>query len=170
MAITLDTIADKVFSEIGGGYSKDEVDGFLDEIMDEMERREAETRALREQGAEKDRRIEELTEKLESAAAEKPAPQPETGKHSAESFELVLSKAKSVYEEIVGDADRKADEIVGKANEDAASIRSKAEESVRDLTAQFEEAKSKTQGYYDALRRLMDEQGTVMESLRKLLG
>ena len=37
MGVTLDMIAEKQFKEVSRGYDRDEVDAFLDEIMDEME-------------------------------------------------------------------------------------------------------------------------------------
>ena len=43
MAITLDTIVNKVFKVVKNGYDNNEVEAFLDEILEEMENREAET-------------------------------------------------------------------------------------------------------------------------------
>ena len=169
MAITLDSIADKVFSEVGGGYNRDEVDGFLDEIMDEMERREADTRALQEQVAQGKQKIEELTWQLENAKSAQPAAAQEAGRRSAESFELVLSKAKSVYEDIVGDADKKAEEIVNQANADAATIREKAEAGIRELTQQLDTAKRNSREYCEAITKLMGDQNAVLDGLKKLI-
>lgn len=169
MAITLDSIADKVFSEVGGGYNRDEVDGFLDEIMDEMEKREADTRALQEQVASGKREIEELTRQLENAKTAKSTTVEEVGRRSTESFELVLSKAKNVYEEIVGDADKKAEEIVNQANADAASIRERAESGVRELTEQLDAAKKKSREYCEAITKLMGDQSAVLDGLKKLV-
>ena len=170
MAITMDSIADKVFTEVGGGYNRDEVDGFLDEILDEMERREAETRALQEQVASGKREIEELTRQLENAKKAKPAAAEEQSQRSAESFELVLSKARSVYEEIVGDADKKAGEIVEQANAEAASIRERAENGIRELTQQLDDAKKRSREYYETVTRLMGDQSAVLDGLKKLVG
>ena len=169
MGITLDIIADKVFSDVGGGYSKHEVDDFLNDILEEMENREDETRSLKEQVA-------SLIEQRDAARAEaQKAPKSvyeaptQTSRHSAESFELVLSKAKSVYEEIVGDADRKAAEILAKANADAANIRSDAESKISDLTARFESVRKQAATYYDALKKLEDQQSGALASLKDLI-
>ena len=51
MAITLDTIVNKVFKVVKNGYDNNEVESFLDEILEEMENREAETNKLKEQVA-----------------------------------------------------------------------------------------------------------------------
>ena len=37
MAITLDTIVNKVFKVVKNGYDNNEVESFLDEILEEME-------------------------------------------------------------------------------------------------------------------------------------
>ena len=51
MAITLDTIVNKVFKVVKNGYDNNEVESFLDEILEEMENREAETNRLKAQVA-----------------------------------------------------------------------------------------------------------------------
>ncbi len=166
MAITLDIIADKVFKDVGGGYDKGEVDDFLNDILDEMEKREDETKALNAQ-------IASLTQQLadaKAAAASAPVKEADQGKYSAESFELVLSKAQGVYEEIVSDADKKAEEIVAKANEDAASIRARAEGRITDLTDKYETLKQQSRSYYEQLRKIVDDQGASLTALKKLLG
>ncbi len=63
MAITLDTIVNKVFKVVKNGYDNNEVESFLDEILEEMENREAETNKLKEQVA-------QLTAELNQARAE----------------------------------------------------------------------------------------------------
>ena len=103
MAITLDTIVNKVFKVVKNGYDNNEVESFLDEILEEMENREAETNRLKEQVA-------ALTAELEQARSQQPvqaaapAYAAQDERHSAESFELVLTKAKGAYEEIVSAA------------------------------------------------------------------
>lgn len=62
MAITLDTIVNKVFKVVKNGYDNNEVESFLDEILEEMENREAETNQLKAQVA-------SLTEELNQARA-----------------------------------------------------------------------------------------------------
>ena len=60
MAITLDTIVNKVFKVVKNCYDNNEVEAFLDEILEEMENREAETEKLKE-------KIAALTGELEQA-------------------------------------------------------------------------------------------------------
>ena len=58
MAITLDTIVNKVFKVVKNGYDNNEVEAFLDEILEEMENREAQTNQLKEQVAALTRELE----------------------------------------------------------------------------------------------------------------
>ena len=71
MAITLDTIVNKVFKVVKNGYDNNEVESFLDEILEEMENREAETNKLKEQVAQltADTRAAEIINKANQDAA-----------------------------------------------------------------------------------------------------
>lgn len=110
MAITLDTIVNKVFKVVKNGYDNNEVESFLDEILEEMENREAETNKLKEQVAQLTAELNQARADLQKEQSSKPeiaapiavAPaSAQNDRHSSESFELVLSKAKGAYEEIV---------------------------------------------------------------------
>ena len=173
MAITLDTIVNKVFKVVKNGYDNNEVEAFLDEILEEMENREAETEKLKEQVASLNRELEQAKAQLAARpAAVQPAPaapvQAAPERHS-ESFELVLTKAKSAYDEIVAAADARAEEIVSKANQDAASIRSNAESQIADLTAKLTTLRKQTADYYASLKKVVDAQNASMDQIKKLL-
>lgn len=163
----LDVIADKQFAVADrDGYDRDDVDSFLDVILEEMERREAETAKIQA-------KVDELTNTLKTAKLTAIAPAAPAAKandkHSAESFELVLSKAKGAYEEIVSEADARAADILAKANEEAASIRSNAEKQISDLTAKLDALRSQTATYYSSLKKIVDAQSASMDQLKKLL-
>ena len=174
MAITLDTIVNKVFKVVKNGYDNNEVEAFLDEILEEMENREAQTNQLKEQVAELTRELEaakaQLAAKPGAPVATAPAaPVVSDDRHAAESFELVLSKAKGAYEEIVSAADKRADEIIAKANEDAASIRSNAESQISDLTQKLASLRKQTSDYYTSVKRAVDAQSASLDQIKKLL-
>ena len=174
MAITLDTIVNKVFKVVKNGYDNNEVEAFLDEILEEMENREAQTNQLKEQVAELTRELEaakaQLAAKPGAPVATAPAaPVVSDDRHAAESFELVLSKAKGAYEEIVSAADKRADEIIAKANEDAASIRSNAESQISDLTQKLASLRKQTSDYYTSVKRAVDAQSASLDHIKKLL-
>jgi len=170
----LDVIANKEFAIAKhNGYDPDDVDSFLDDILAEMEKREAETEKLKA-------KVNELNQALKAAKAAVQAPaapvapvapavKPVSEKHAAESFELVLSKAKGAYEEIVSAADARAEEILGKANEEAASIRMNAERQIGDLTSKLDSLKKQTADYYASLKKIVDAQNASMDQIKKLL-
>ena len=166
MAITLDTIVNKVFKVVKNGYDNNEVEAFLDEILEEMENREAETEKLKEQVA-------NLTRELEQAKAAQPvqavAAPVAAAPRATESFELVLSKAKGAYEEIVAAADIRAEEIISKANAEAASIRVNAESQIADLTEKLAVLRKQTADYYASVKKAVDAQAASMDQLKKLL-
>lgn len=170
MAITLDTIVNKVFKVVKNGYDNNEVEAFLDEILEEMENREAETDKLKAQVANLTRELEQAQAQLAArpaqtvvAAAAPAAPR------ASESFELVLSKAKGAYEEIVAAADVRADEIVSKANAEAAMIRVNAEKQIGDLTEKLTALRKQTADYYTSVKKAVDAQAASMDQLKKLL-
>lgn len=164
----LDVIADKQFAIADrNGYDPEDVDSFLDDILAEMEKREAETAKLQA-------KVAELTETLKNTKTAAPssvvsAAKPAGDKHATESFELVLSKAKGAYEEIVSAADARAEEIIAKATEEAAAIRTDAESQISDLTAKLQSLKSQTSNYYASLKKIVDAQNASMEQIKKLL-
>lgn len=174
MAITLDTIVNKVFKVVKNGYDNNEVEQFLDEILEEMENREAQTNALKEQVASLTAELEKAKAELaakpaapvQAAASVKPASQ---DRHSAESFELVLTKAKGAYEEIVAAADARAEEIINAANEEAAGIRGSAEAQIADLTEKLAALRTQTSSFYTSLKEIVDTQTASMDLIKELL-
>lgn len=170
MAITLDTIVNKVFKVVKNGYDNNEVEAFLDEILEEMENREAETEQLKAQVANLNRELEAARAQLAVRPVAAPAPVKVTEeRHSAESFELVLSKAKGAYEEIVAAADARAEEIISKANAEASSIRVNAQSQITDLTDKLTALRKQTADYYASLKKVVDAQTASMDQIKKLL-
>ena len=172
MAITLDTIVNKVFKVVKNGYDNNEVEQFLDEILEEMENREAQTNQLKEKVDSLTKELEEARSVLASRPAAVAAPVVQNKpaeRHAAESFELVLSKAKGAYEEIVAAADVRAEEIIAKANEEAASIRGNAEAEIADLTEKLSALRKQASDYYASMKKIVDAQSASMDQLKKLL-
>lgn len=167
MAITLDTIVNKVFKVVKNGYDNNEVEAFLDEILAEMENREAETNRLKEQVASLTKELEEARAQL--AAAPEASVAAPADRHSAESFELVLTKAKGAYEEIVAAADARAEEIIAKANEEASGMREKAESQISDLNKKLAELRAQASEYCTSLKKAMDSHAAAMEQIKRLL-
>ena len=102
--ITVEVIAHKEFSISSKGYNQAEVDNFLDDICDEMERMEKEMTELRQK-----------TTMVHPAAAPAPVAAGVT-EDQERSFREVLEMAMQVK-----------DDTIRKAREDAEAIRAKAE-------------------------------------------
>ena len=99
--ITVDEISRKEFSFANKGYNQKEVDDFLDDICDEMERMESEIMDLKQKTS------------VVRPAAQEPAA---VSTENEQSFREVLAMAVQVKEE-----------TLRKAREDAEAIRAKAE-------------------------------------------
>ena len=115
--ITVEEISRKEFSFANKGYNQKEVDDFLDDICDEMERMENEIMDL----------------KQKTSAVRTAAPEPAAvSAQNEESFREVLAMAVQVKEE-----------TLRKAREDAEAIRAKAEnEATERLDGLSEERRS----------------------------
>ena len=100
--ITVDLISSKEFSIESRGYNKQEVDNFLDDICEEMERMEAE--------------IKDLRQKTTAVRPAAPAQASSVSSQEESSFREILEMAKQVK-----------DETIRKAKEDAEAIRARAE-------------------------------------------
>ena len=136
--VTVDLISTKEFSHVSKGYNPKEVDEFLDDICDEMERMEAEIKDLRQK-----------------TTAVRPA-QPAAAAASAEPGEDITNQ----FKEILTTAQQVKDETIRKAKEDAAAIRAKAEAEATERLDGLKEEK-------DALTRQISELKTTAANYRK---
>ena len=127
MAITIDDIYDKEFALKGGGYDRDDVDQFLDEICDEMVRMQDEMQALQlELSKAKEALV--LAENTAVPAApevvrtvEEPVAEDQVKKASS-TLESILRNAQTLADEEVENAKKKAEEMIQQAQEEASQI------------------------------------------------
>ena len=156
--ITVDLISTKEFSHVSKGYNPKEVDEFLDDICDEMERMEAEIKDLRQK-----------TTSIRPAqpAAEVPA--------SREPSEDITNQ----FKEILTTAQQVKDETLRKAREDAEAIRAKAEAEATErldglseerdaLTKQISELKATAASYRQQFEQLLQAQQEALEKATDL--
>ena len=137
--ITVEEISQKEFSYANKGYNQKEVDDFLDDICDEMERMEKEIMNLRQK-----------------TTVVRPAAQENTGisAENEQSFREVLAMAVQVKEE-----------TLRKAKEDAEAIRAKAElEATERLDGLAEERKA-LEAEVAGLRKTASEYRAQFEAL-----
>ena len=155
--VTVDLISTKEFSHVSKGYNPKEVDEFLDDICDEMERMEAEIKDLRQK-----------------TTVVRPA-QPAAAAASAEPGEDITNQ----FKEILTTAQQVKDETIRKAKEDAAAIRAKAEaeaterlDGLKDekeaLTRQISELKATAANYRKQFEELLQAQQEALEKATEL--
>ena len=155
--VTVDLISTKEFSHVSKGYNPKEVDEFLDDICDEMERMEAEIKDLRQK-----------------TTAVRPA-QPAAAAASAEPGEDITNQ----FREILTTAQQVKDETIRKAKEDAAAIRAKAEAEATErldglkeekdaLTRQISELKTTAANYRKQFEELLQAQQEALEKATEL--
>ena len=137
--VTIDDISRKEFSIANKGYNQKEVDDFLDDICDEMERMENEIMDLKQK-----------TSVVRPAAQENA---------------VVSSENEQSFREVLALAVQVKDEALRKAKEDAEAIRAKAEtEAAERLDGLAEERKS-LETEVAALRKTAADYRAQFESL-----
>ena len=119
--ITIEMIETKEFRLKARGYDQEEVDTFLDEICDEMERQLNTISKLQQQLKE--------AQLARPAAAPQPAPAPVSKPVGTDDIREMLEMAQRIKNETVAEAQKKADTILSEA-------RTKAEEQLGDLAGQ----------------------------------
>ncbi len=156
--ITVELISTKEFSSVSKGYNPKEVDEFLDDICDEMERMEAEIKDLRQK----------------AAPVRPAAPAPAAPAAQEPSDDLT-----SQFREILMTAQQVKEETLRKAKEDAEAIRAKAEaeaterldglnEEKDSLTRQIAELKTTAANYRKQFEQLLQAQQDALEKASDL--
>ena len=151
--ITVDLISSKEFSLESRGYNRQEVDNFLDDICEEMERMETEIKDLRQKTT--------IVRPAAPAAA------------------AVSSQDESSFREILEMAKKVKDDTIQKAKEDAEAIRVKAETEARErldglseerdtLTHQVSELKAAAASYRKKFEELLQAQQEALEKAADL--
>ncbi len=136
--ITVDVITNKEFSIENRGYNRREVDTFLDEISEELERMEAELKDLRQ--------------KTTVVRPQEPAPGSSAMDEGA--FREILEMAQKVKEE-----------TIRKAREDAEAIRAKAETEAGERLDGLSEERAAAEKEIAALHEVAAEYRRQFEAL-----
>ena len=160
--VTIDDIYDKEFALKGGGYDRNDVDQFLDEICDEMTNMQE--------------RIDQLESELSKARAEaeaaresvKPAPQPVAKAEPAvaktsQTLESILLSAQRLADEAVENANAKAETIVKEAQEKASQIVDDAQSERETLSAELESMRKAAAEYKDSFLAMVNKYKTMLE-------
>ncbi len=174
--VTIQAIESKQFDIKPRGYDRDEVDTFLDEICDEMERMENELeklkRDLREAraAAQADapaQRTKVMAPVAESKSAPAPAPAAPAAATNAELIS-VLELANRLKDETVAEARKRAEEILSKANEQARERLGNLEDEQVSLSNQVEALKKLVAEYRARFTELLQAQQEAMDKISDL--
>ena len=138
--ITVEEISRKEFSFANKGYNQKEVDDFLDDICDEIERMENE--------------IMDLKQKTTAVRTAAPQQVSAVSAKNEESFREVLAMAVQVKEE-----------TLRKAREDAEAIRAKAETEASERLDGLAEERKKLEAQVAALKQTAADYRTRFEGL-----
>ena len=166
MALTIDDIYDKEFALKGGGYDRNDVDQFLDEICDEMTNMQEHIEKL-----EKALQQSHLEAEAAKANAQKAAPvvvKSEPVARTSETLEGILLSAQRLADEAVENAKNKAEGIVKEAQDKAGQIVDEARAEKESLAGELEELRSGVAEYKDSFLKLINKYKTLLEG-EKLL-
>src|SRR5207342_2061865 len=184
MALTPEDVVNKRFqaTKFREGYDQDEVDDFLDEVVNELRRLNDENDEMRQKLSACERRVGELSRAtVAREAAPVPVPQPapmpmpmpmpapqpvaavvpehtrvtaqlEAASQGPEAAAGMLALAQKLHDEYVRNGEQQRDRIVGDAREHAARLVREAEEKQRQTLGSLEQERSLLERKIDELR------------------
>ncbi len=157
--ITTELISTKEFAVVNKGYDRQQVDDFLDDICDEMERMEAELKDLRQK----------TTMVREPAPAPVPAPAaPSVSAEEENSFREVLEMAKKVRDDTIRQAKEDAEAIRARAEAEATDRLDGLNEEKDTLTRQVASLKTAAAEYRTKFEQLLQAQQEALEKASDL--
>ena len=165
MALTIDDIYDKEFALKGGGYDRNDVDQFLDEICDEM------TNMLEHiDNLERDlkqARMEAEAARTAAQNAQTAAPvvvKSEPVARTSETLEGILLSAQRLADEAVANAKTKAEDIVKEAQEKAEKIVDDAKLEKTTLGTELETMRKNVTEYKASFLTMLEKYKKMLES------
>lgn len=194
MALTPEDVVNKRFqaTKFREGYDQDEVDDFLDEVVNELRRLNEENEEMRQKLGACERRVGELsraTVARESASEPEPAPpapmpaptpapvasapvpepmrpvaQLEAVGQGPEAAAGMLALAQKLHDEYVRNGEQQRDRIVGEAREHANRLVREAEEKQRQTLGSLEQERSLLERKIDELRAFEREYRSRLKS------
>ena len=160
--VTIDMIETKDFKHERDGYSQMEVDTFLDDICDEMERLLAEINSLQQQ------LNEARSAQVAVPAQAEPAAPAAVSSSSADDLREILEMAQQVKKQTIADAQKKAEQIVADAEEKVRVRLGSLIEEKDSLTKQVESLKKTVSDYRTRFTDLLKIQQEAMDELSDL--
>ncbi|MDR0396077.1 MAG: DivIVA domain-containing protein [Oscillospiraceae bacterium] len=144
MAVTIAMIEQKEFQVVpGSGYDPDEVDRFLDEIVDELERLQKEIKSLRQE---------------QSSSPRRPAGGLGASSPSEETVRNMLLNAQRVCDDTINDSKKRAEETLRQARDEADEIMRSARSEETALNAENDALRTAVADYRANFRRMLEDQ------------
>ena len=159
MITPLDIENKKFSKQMMNGYNVDEVDEFLDEIMEDYEANYKELIALRP-------KVEELNGSLEHYKNIETTLQ-NTLVMAQTTAEEVKNVAKQQAEQIVSEAQRRADDIVRQSQESSVKAVAELEQQIRMKEQQFNDVKKQFDIYKAKTESLLISQSELIKEINK---
>ncbi len=159
MITPLDIENKKFSKQMMNGYNVDEVDEFLDEIMEDYEANYKELIALRP-------KVEELNGSLEHYKNIETTLQ-NTLVMAQTTAEEVKNVAKQQAEQIVSEAQRRADDIVRQSQESSVKAVAELEQQIRMKEQQFNDVKKQFDIYKAKMESLLISQSELIKEINK---
>ena len=153
--VTVEIISSKEFTIENRGYSRQEVDEFLDDVCDEMERMEEEIQQLRQKNT-------AVRENIPAPAAPSATPA------DAGRFQEILEMAAQVKEETIRKAKEDAEAIRAKAEAEATERLDGLNEEREALSQQVAQLKETATNYRAQFEALLQAQQEALEKASDL--
>ena len=182
MAITVKDIKEKEFNTEMRGYSRDEVDDFLDELADQTEELAVENEKQLSEIDNLKRQIAALRKELEKAkeetakaeqtalaaqntpAVQEPAfNEPQYFKNLETTLRETLITAQRIADETIDDAKKQAGRIVGEAEDQAAKLEEQSQLKLTQARADYEQIKAAGTEYHKSFTQLIEQQTQLLK-------
>lgn len=162
MALTIDDIYDKEFALKGGGYDRNDVDQFLDEICDEMANMLDHIEKL-----EKDLKQARMETEAAKASAQAAAPvvvKSEPVAQTSATLEGILLSAQRLADEQVAIAQGKAADLIKEAEDKAEKIVDEARTEKETLTAQLDGMRKSVAEYKKGFQAMLEKYKKMLDN------
>lgn len=161
MALTPLDIQNKNFSVKMRGYSQDDVDDFLDQVMKDYEEVLQKNRELEKSykhAEEKLQYFNELKDALNQSiiVAQDTADKVKTS--ASKESEVIVTSAENTANEMIASAEKRSNNMVNAAEEKAKEILNTATDKARQLAAETDDLKKKTRVFHQRLSLMLEAQ------------
>lgn len=161
MALTPLDIQNKNFSVKMRGYSQDDVDDFLDQVMKDYEdvlQRNRELEKSYKHAEEKLQYFNELKDALNQSIIVAQDTADKVKISASKESEVIVTSAENTANEMIASAEKRSNNMVNAAEEKAKEILNTATDKARQLAAETDDLKKKTRVFHQRLSLMLEAQ------------